>query len=83
MGVSKEIPVETAVVVGSEENISREVIQKDVKKRWQSYIWDTFDKSPEERHFMFKLDFALLTMASLGNSPSLESISQVVYADYN
>lgn len=69
MGISKESPVKSAVVVESEENTAREVIQKDVKKRWQSYIWDTFDKSPEERHFMFKLDFALLTMASLGNSP--------------
>ncbi|KAE9968868.1 hypothetical protein BLS_005635 [Venturia inaequalis] len=42
------------------------VIQKEVKKRWVSYIWDTFDKSPEERRFLFKLDAAILTFASLG-----------------
>lgn len=42
------------------------VIQKTVKRKWQSYIWDTFDKSPEERKFLFKLDSALLTFASLG-----------------
>ncbi|KAJ5227578.1 uncharacterized protein N7469_007584, partial [Penicillium citrinum] len=41
-------------------------VQKDVKRRWVSYIWDTFDKSPEERWLMFKLDTAILTFASLG-----------------
>ncbi|KAJ6133818.1 hypothetical protein N7523_000140 [Penicillium sp. IBT 18751x] len=42
------------------------VIEKTVKKRWVSYIWDTFDKSPEERKLIFKLDSAILTFASLG-----------------
>jgi MFS transporter, ACS family, pantothenate transporter len=42
------------------------VIKKEVKRKWVSYIWDTFDKSPEERRFLFKLDAALLTLASLG-----------------
>ena len=41
-------------------------IQKSVKKSWKGWIWDTFDKSPEERNFLFKLDAALLTFASLG-----------------
>jgi ACS family pantothenate transporter-like MFS transporter len=41
-------------------------IAKKPKKRWISYIWDTLDKSPEERHFLFKLDAAILTFASLG-----------------
>ncbi|KAM0327198.1 hypothetical protein ACHAQA_006331 [Verticillium albo-atrum] len=36
------------------------------KKTWRSYVWDTLDKSPEERKFLFKLDAILLTMASLG-----------------
>lgn len=44
------------------------VIQENVKRKWQSYVWDTLDKSPEERKFLFKLDFALLTFASLGGS---------------
>lgn len=43
-----------------------DVVQANVKRRWVSYIWDTFDKSPEERRFLFKLDAALLTFASLG-----------------
>jgi hypothetical protein len=47
-----------------------EVIQKDVKRKWTSYIWDTFDKSPEERRLLFKLDAALLSFASLGRLSS-------------
>ncbi|CAJ2507337.1 Uu.00g085230.m01.CDS01 [Anthostomella pinea] len=35
-------------------------------RTWRSYIWDTFDKSPEERQFLFKLDAVILTFASLG-----------------
>ena len=42
------------------------VIQKAPKRKWQSYIWDTLDKSSEERRFLFKLDSALLTFACLG-----------------
>ncbi|KAL8793243.1 MAG: hypothetical protein Q9195_004179 [Heterodermia aff. obscurata] len=42
------------------------LIRKEVKRTWRSYVWDTLDKSPEERRFLFKLDFALLTFASLG-----------------
>ena len=36
------------------------------KKSWKHYLWDTLDKSPEERRFLFKLDAVLLTFASLG-----------------
>lgn len=42
------------------------LIQEKIQRKWQSYLWDTLDKSPEERKFLFKLDFALLTFASLG-----------------
>ncbi|OOF90060.1 hypothetical protein ASPCADRAFT_135471, partial [Aspergillus carbonarius ITEM 5010] len=42
------------------------VVQKTPKRRWVSYLWDTFDKSPEERRLLFKLDTAILTFASLG-----------------
>jgi MFS transporter, ACS family, pantothenate transporter len=41
------------------------VVSKIPKKTWRSYFWDTLDKSPEERRFLFKLDAALLSMASL------------------
>ncbi|KAK5729755.1 hypothetical protein LTR17_011721 [Elasticomyces elasticus] len=43
-----------------------EVVHEQPKRKWQSYIWDSLDKSPEERKFLFKLDCALLTFASLG-----------------
>lgn len=52
------------------------VITEKPKRKWQSYIWDTFDKSPEERKFLFKIDTALLTLASFGLfSPTLETAS--------
>lgn len=41
-------------------------VETKPKRTWRSYLWDTFDKSPEERKFLFKLDAALLTFASLG-----------------
>ena len=47
-------------------DVPEEVVQKAPKHRWVSYIWDTFDKSPEERKLLFKLDSAILTFASLG-----------------
>lgn len=50
-------------VVAQEEDL---VIQKTPQKTWRSYIWDTLDKSPEERRFLFKLDAIILTFASLG-----------------
>ena len=45
---------------------AEEVIQAQPKRKWQSYIWDSLDKSLEERKFLFKLDSAVLTFASLG-----------------
>src|SRR4051812_14219221 len=41
-------------------------IAANPKRTWRSYLWDTFDKSPEERRFLFKLDGVVLTLASLG-----------------
>jgi ACS family pantothenate transporter-like MFS transporter len=43
-----------------------DVVQEQPKRRWQSYVWDYLDKSPEERRFLFKLDSAVLTFAYLG-----------------
>lgn len=43
-----------------------DLIQAKPQRSWKSYVWDTFDKSPEERRFLFKLDAAVLTFASLG-----------------
>lgn len=43
-----------------------QLVQDEPKATWKSYLWDTLDKSPEERKFLFKLDAVLLTFASLG-----------------
>lgn len=51
-----------------------DVVQKNPKKKWVSYIWDTFDKSPEERRLIFKLDTAILTFASLGMYTFMQSL---------
>jgi ACS family pantothenate transporter-like MFS transporter len=45
------------------------VIQLKPQKKWTSYFWDTFDKSPQERRFLLKVDAAILTFASLGKCP--------------
>lgn len=55
-----------ATVSETEPDVAADVAQKNPKKKWVSYIWDTFDKSPEERRLLFKLDAAILTFASLG-----------------
>jgi MFS transporter, ACS family, pantothenate transporter len=57
-------------VIGHESSLDRTevVVKEKVQRKWQSYIWDTLDKSPEERKFLFKLDAALLTFASLGKT---------------
>lgn len=59
-------PQDSVVVDERDVDSSSGPVQKDVKKRWVSYIWDTFDKPPEERRLLFKLDTAILTFASLG-----------------
>ena len=62
-----------SLTMGTSTNKSVEVehhairtIDSKPKRKWQSYIWDSLDKSPEERRFLFKLDSAILTFASLG-----------------
>lgn len=53
---------------GSEAGSPRlQAVAKDPTRTWRSYVWDTLDKSPEERRFLFKLDAIVLTMACLGS----------------
>jgi hypothetical protein len=40
--------------------------KKKPNSRPLNLIWDTLDKSPEERKFLFKLDAGFLTIACLG-----------------
>ena len=51
---------------GKSQTIAEAIVLEKPQRTWKGYIWDTFDKSPEERKFLFKLDAALLTFASLG-----------------
>lgn len=68
MADEKSVPVHDnrATDSASESGLGDSVIKEKPRKRWVSYLWDTFDKSPEERRFLFKLDAAVLTFASLG-----------------
>ncbi|KAH8879916.1 MFS general substrate transporter [Thozetella sp. PMI_491] len=43
-----------------------ELVDEVPKRSWKSYLWDSLEKSPEERKFLMKLDTVLLTFASLG-----------------
>ncbi|KAM3509015.1 hypothetical protein MY11210_006510 [Beauveria gryllotalpidicola] len=62
LSVSKPVPAIHASEVC--EDFMRSESRK--KPHWTAYLWDTLDKSPEERRFLFKLDAAILTVASLG-----------------
>lgn len=73
-------PTDVSTVVGPDEKYQHHVTGKSEdtdshsgisvesipKRTWRSYFWDTFDRSPEERKFLFKLDAVILTFASLG-----------------
>lgn len=68
-------PAERLANEAASKGSSEVIVQKEVKQTWVSYLWDTFDKSPEERRLLFKLDTAILTFASLGMALSLSFIS--------
>lgn len=42
------------------------IVEPQPKRTWRSHLWDTFDRSPEERRFLFKFDAIVMTFASLG-----------------
>ena len=47
-----------------------EVLDEQPKRGWRTVIWDSLDKSPEERRLVFKIDCALLTIGCLSKSCS-------------
>lgn len=69
-GASKDVNASTkAPAVYSSSSAASSVhgvVQAQPKRTWRSTAWDTLDKPPEERRFLFKLDAVILTMASLG-----------------
>ncbi|KAK0500124.1 hypothetical protein EDD18DRAFT_1348944 [Armillaria luteobubalina] len=48
------------------------------KRPLRSYIWDTWDKSPEERKFLGKLDACLLTYAALSTYLDQQNVTNAV-----
>ncbi|KAK5631156.1 hypothetical protein RRF57_006871 [Xylaria bambusicola] len=64
----KTATVENGSGKSTDESVREEatIIVVNPKRTWRSYFWDTFDKSPEERRFLTKLDAILLTFACLG-----------------
>lgn len=49
----------------SNQNGSPASDKKTVRQRIKSIVWDTLDRSPEQRRFIAKIDFFILTWASL------------------
>lgn len=56
--------VEATVEANASDHASNE--EKPRKKTSWTLLWDTLDKTPEERAFLFRLDAGLLTIACLG-----------------
>lgn len=46
---------------------SAQISEEKKEKSWKRFIWDSLDKSPEERQLVLKLDLTLLTLGCLGN----------------
>ena len=40
-------------------------VRPEPKRGWRNFIWDSLDKSPEERRLVQKIDLALLTLGCL------------------
>jgi ACS family pantothenate transporter-like MFS transporter len=49
----------------SPEHSLTEEKKKPLKRRIREILWDSFDRTPEERWFIHKIDFFILTWASL------------------
>lgn len=78
--VSKTVIERTSTVESVE---AGDIIQKELKKpKLVGYLWDTFDKPPEERKLLFKLDAAILSFASIGiHCPYRDSLHSNSYAN--
>ncbi len=48
------------------------------KKTWKRFIWDSLDKSPEERRFIFKLDAGFMTICYLGMAYDYKCLKPII-----
>lgn len=56
--LASELPVYSS---STDEEVTVE--KKTLLRRIKGVIWDTLERSPEERHFLAKIDFFILTWA--------------------
>jgi hypothetical protein len=61
---SKTLPQPQSTELSPERSLP-ETKKKPLKRRIREILWDSFDRTPEERWFIHKIDFFILTWASL------------------
>lgn len=54
---------ESPVASSSSSDGESPVEKTSLRRRIRAVVWDTFDRTPEERHFIAKIDFFILTWA--------------------
>jgi ACS family pantothenate transporter-like MFS transporter len=61
---SKTLPQPQSTELSPERSLP-EKKKQPLKRRIREILWDSFDRTPEERWFVHKIDFFILTWASL------------------
>ncbi|CAH0057318.1 unnamed protein product [Clonostachys solani] len=65
MGSVQKVTAEAIARPVSTSDLEEEYEKKSLKRRIREIVWDSLDRSPEERRMIAKLDFFILTWASL------------------
>ncbi|CAG9986494.1 unnamed protein product [Clonostachys byssicola] len=65
MGSLQKVNAEAIARPVSTSDLNDEYEKKSLKRRIREIVWDSLDRSPEERRMIAKLDFFILTWASL------------------
>ena len=58
---TSESPAATSSLSDEESPVEK----KSLRRKIRAVVWDTFERSPEERRFIAKIDFFILTWAGL------------------
>ena len=53
-------------------------VRPEPKRGWRNLIWDSLDKSPEERRLIQKIDLSLLTLGCLSQYLSITTVKRIV-----
>lgn len=62
---SKTLTTPRSTELCPEHSLRERKKKKPLKRRIREILWDSFDRTPEERWFIHKIDFFILTWASL------------------